>query len=324
MTRSRLRRGFTLAELLVVIAIIAVLIGLLLPAVQRVREAANRMSCTNNLKQIALAAHNHHTAFGRFPAGAVALGDPAYFGAWPYGERYTGWVIPLLPYLEQDSVYRGSIANPDVFFAGGRNSVAGTVIKTLICPSDGLPDPPQFELIAPGVDPFHPDGAYTALMSYGASWGTRYTPYPVPLVKDGVFNYNMATRVTDVTDGTSSTILFGERDSNDPLWPDSWPYPLVSFAEWYPGEPPYGGRVALTSINYRLPASIKTNPPPYRSPAGMDIASKRMTAYGSRHPGGCNLAFADGSVRFVSESMDLVTLQALSTKAGGEVLAADY
>ena len=130
------RRGFTLIELLVVIAIIAILIGLLLPAVQKVREAASRMSCQNNLKQIALAAHNYHDATGRFPTGARL---PVDVGGTPSGG--TNVWVELLPYFEQDNLYKKWDSNDNRNnVAGGRNATQAQVIKILLCPSDPLPE----------------------------------------------------------------------------------------------------------------------------------------------------------------------------------------
>ena len=136
-SRTAPRRGFTLIELLVVIAIIAILIGLLLPAVQKVREAANRIKCTNNLKQIALAAHNYHDDHGQFPTGAhlpVPVGDVPTGG--------TNLWVELLPYFEQDNLYKQwDYKDNRNNVAGGRNATQAQVIKILLCPSDPLPEP---------------------------------------------------------------------------------------------------------------------------------------------------------------------------------------
>src|SRR5262245_25533107 len=127
------RRGFTLIELLVVIAIIAVLIGLLLPAVQKVRETAARISCANNLKQIALAAHNYHDATNRFPTGARLSID---VGGIPTGG--TNLWVELLPYFEKDNLYKQWDHNDNRNNVGGTNALSARVIKILLCPSDPL------------------------------------------------------------------------------------------------------------------------------------------------------------------------------------------
>jgi prepilin-type N-terminal cleavage/methylation domain-containing protein len=136
--RTQVRSAFTLIELLVVIAIIGVLIALLLPAVQKVREAANRMKCTNNLKQLAIAAHHHHDAKGRFPTGVHTVDHMA-------DDRYangTTWEVELFPFLEQDNLYRRwDYSDHRNNVAGGMNATTAQVVKVLICPSDSLTDP---------------------------------------------------------------------------------------------------------------------------------------------------------------------------------------
>ena len=172
-------------------------------------------------------------------------------------------------------------------------------------------------------------GIFYGLTSYGANAGTQLRPnYPTPIVKDGMFNFNTSVRLTDVTDGTSNTILFGEHDSGEPLWSAFYPPSqggpdFLNFSIWSSG---FNGcwRIALVQINYHLPASVATSPPPLFSPIWQDMYNKRNYTYGSRHFGGCNMVFADGSVHFVSQNLDLITLQSLSTKAGGEVIAVDF
>jgi prepilin-type N-terminal cleavage/methylation domain-containing protein/prepilin-type processing-associated H-X9-DG protein len=300
------RRGFTLIELLVVIAIIAVLIGLLLPAVQKVREAANRAQCLNNLKQIALAAHHHHDARDHFPTGVHYAVD--------VGGRLTGgtnvWV-ELLPYFEQDNLYKKwDYYDTSNNFAGGRNATTAQVIKILICPSDPLPEPVyQF-----------PSGEFYGLSTYGGNAGKRSVSTAAsPRTLDGIFFPDSSVRLADITDGTSNTFLFGERFTVDPefdsrisvVWPGVGP--LWRWGRWAnviaPG--------ANASVTLSTPVPIN-----YRVPTGGDLPAvqDRVCAFGSGHPGGANFAFADGSVRFLSESMPLLTLQALSTRAGAEVV----
>jgi prepilin-type N-terminal cleavage/methylation domain-containing protein len=213
MTRSLpspARRGFTLIELLVVLAIIAVLIGLLLPAVQKVREAANRAECLNNLKQIALAAHNFHDTTGRFPTG-VRL--PVFVGVRPTGA----------PYFEQDNLYRQWDYIDNRNNVGGKDGTSAQVIKVLLCPSDLLPEPVQ---LTTGTNSLTPswDWGFYGMSSYGGNAGKRSvhtggSPTFPRMTRDSVFFINSCVRLTDITDGTSSTFLFGERNHRDRTGP---------------------------------------------------------------------------------------------------------
>jgi prepilin-type N-terminal cleavage/methylation domain-containing protein/prepilin-type processing-associated H-X9-DG protein len=313
---SKTRRGFTLVELLVVIAIIAVLIGLLLPAVQKVRAAANRTQCLNHLRQLAIAAHHSHDATGQFPTGARLPID--------VGDRPTGgtnlWV-ELLPYIEQDNLHRKWDYNDNRNnVAGERNATQAQVIKILLCPSDPLPEPVAH--YTEGAVPW--SWGFYGLSSYGGNGGQRSTntggPPDFPrLTRDGIFFIDSHIRQADITDGTSNTFLFGERVHHDPefdrLRPVLWPVaaPAAGWGRW--------GYVANAAANANVTLSTPV-PINYRVPPGGDFSTleDRLCAFGSGHRGGANFAFADGSVRFLSESTPLPTLQALSTRAGGEVV----
>jgi prepilin-type N-terminal cleavage/methylation domain-containing protein/prepilin-type processing-associated H-X9-DG protein len=310
---SQRRSGFTLIELLVVIAIIAVLIGLLVPAVQNVREAANRISCTNNLKQLALAAHTHHDVKGKFPTG-VHIVDQLADGRYANG---TAWQVELLPYLDQENLQRKwDYTDQPNNVAGGRNAVTAQVIKFLLCPSDPLPDP-VFHVVSL---PYYQwaEGFY-GLGSYGGNGGKRSYPKS-QATRDGMFFQDSKIRLADVSDGPSNTLLFGERSHGDPESDRItvyFPYPLARAGAWAEAFAIYGG--GLPNHMLSTPVRINYQVPPSGGNDQVRV-DDRFCAFGSGHPGGANFAFVDGSVRFLSEQTNLETLQELSTRAGGEVV----
>jgi prepilin-type N-terminal cleavage/methylation domain-containing protein/prepilin-type processing-associated H-X9-DG protein len=321
---QRCRGAFTLIELLVVIAIIAVLIGLLVPAVQKVRETAIRMSCANNLKQLALAAHNHHDAKRRFPNGLHTVETT--------GGRYvngTCWEVELLPYFEQENLNnRWDYTDFRNNVAGDRNATAAQVLTVLLCPSDPLPDPVWYVPISSQFPQYAYASGFYGLSSYGGNAGKR-SFRPGLATRDGVFFQDSSIRLADVADGASNTILFGERSHVDPEFDrlafafDPSFYPLGKEGKWAAVYATSGGSAAerLLStpvpINYRVPAGI--TPEEFLALTGAEV--NRLCAFGSGHPGGANFAFVDGSVRFLCDQTDLATLQALSTRAGGEVVS---
>jgi prepilin-type N-terminal cleavage/methylation domain-containing protein/prepilin-type processing-associated H-X9-DG protein len=320
------RCGFTLVELLVAIAIIGVLLGLLLPAVQKVREASNRIQCTNNLKQLALASLNYHDDKKEFPNGVHPV--DSINGGHANG---TCWEVELLPYLEQENLKkRWDYTEFGDNVAGGRNATTAQVLPVLLCPSDLLPDPVCFV----DLSPWYPQYAYAigfyALSSYGGNAGKWSGNGPLA-TRDGIFFQDSRIRLADVTDGTSITFLFGERSHRDPEFDrlafacSPTFYPLGKMGRWAAVFPTGGGSIlerllsTPVPINYRVPAG--TPPEEFLGPTGAQNC--RLRAFGSGHPGGANFAFVDGSVRFVGDSIPLPTLQALSTRAGGEVVSAD-
>ena len=313
------RSGFTLLELLAVIAIIGLLIALLLPAVQMAREAARRMSCANNLKQQSLAATMYHDARGQFPAGNHL---PVNVGGVPTGGSNV-WV-ELLPYIEQLNLYERWDVDNRINVAGGRTATQAQVIKILICPSDPLPE--TVVHLTAAAAPSWSHGFY-GMSSYGGNAGLRsYHPGPPPgypgLTKDGIFWIDSCVRLAEIsTDGASNTILFGERYHRDPefddLQPDLIPTigPLAGWGKW--------GFVAVGTAHVTLSTPVRIN---YKVPlVGANLLSlqDRLCAFGSGHSGGANFAFADGSVRFISETLPIDTLRAFSTRAGGEVASPD-
>jgi prepilin-type N-terminal cleavage/methylation domain-containing protein len=297
--RSPRRPGFTLIELLVVIAIIAILIGLLLPAVQKIREAAARLQCQNNLKQIALAAYNYHDSYLHFPP-AVNIPDEDDFG-WPVAPspgRWYGLQMALFPYYEQDNLRHNLIDNvPDPHYrnCNGVNSVGAQVVKILVCPSDAaMPTPARGQF---GI-------YYFGLSSYGGCSGSSpTTTNGRQSLKDGVFYMNSSVRLTEITDGTSGTLLFGERSRLN--------LPAARTSEAV-------GGWAWANFFAQEDNTMNTSEP-------MEgIRTHDLNQFGSMHSGGLlsNFAMADASVRSISTSINLIVFQRLSTRAGGEVVDA--
>jgi prepilin-type processing-associated H-X9-DG protein/prepilin-type N-terminal cleavage/methylation domain-containing protein len=323
MPSRRHRSAFTLIELLVVLGIISVLIGLLLPAVQKVREAANRIQCANNLTQLALAAHQHHDYQGKFPTGLHIV--ESINGRHANG---TCWEVELLPYLEQQNLkQRWDYTDFRNNVAGGTNATTAQVLKLLVCPSDTLPDPVVY--LSYASYPYA--WGFYGLSSYGGNAG-RQSFRPKFATRDGIFFQDSRIRLADVNDGASNTFLFGERSHFDPEYDrlnlafSPGPEPLCHFGRWanvFASAGSLAEHLLSTPvpINYQVPAGISAEE--FLGPTG--AANLRWCAFGSGHPGGANFAFADGSVRFVSESIPLTTLRALSTRAGREIISGnDY
>jgi prepilin-type N-terminal cleavage/methylation domain-containing protein/prepilin-type processing-associated H-X9-DG protein len=291
------RSAFTLIELLVVIAIIAVLIGLLLPAVQKVREAAARMSCQNNLKQIGLALHNYHDTYQKFPSGFYNSGADGYL-------LYTTWEVQILPMLEQTALAQQTrawlIANPGNPWQASNPSIAATV-PMFICPSN--PRPKVIDAGSSGI------GAPVSLTSYLGCAGTTSGN---PVSADGVLYADSKIRLTDITDGTSNTLLVGERPASTDLQWGWWPaaYGTSGAGD---GDCVLGSRDAALALYLGAPATNVGLRPGNLNYQG-DAAH-----WWSAHTGGVNFLFADGSIHFLSYDADSILPQ-LSTRASGEVV----
>jgi prepilin-type N-terminal cleavage/methylation domain-containing protein len=299
----RQRRGFTLVELLVVIAIVAVLLGLLLPAVQKVRESAARAQCQNNLHQIGLALHNYHGRTGSFPPGYVCpqpQANPDYTApGW-------GWAALLLPDLEQDNLARQ--INYALPVEDPSNQAARTpALKLFVCPADRATG--VFTVYSQAGTPL----AQAATNSYAASFGVGVDLDEELDDPDGVFSRNSRVRITDITDGSSNTFAVGERAAL--LTQTPWAG-AVSFGTTRvtPGAPVINpGAVEEAPTQVLAHVAVHTLNDPNSDPED----------FYTPHTGAGLFLFADGSVRPVRVGVSLAVLQALATRDGGETVNAD-
>jgi len=295
-----LHRGYTLVELLVVVAVLAILMGLLIPAVQKVRAAAARMSCANNLKQIVLAAHSYHDTDDAFPS-AVRRSRTADYPA-------LSWFGRLLPYLDQQPMWERTVADyaktKDPFAESPAHGNRDKLLPVVSCPSD---DRLKTAWVVPLFKPKMP----LAMTSYQGNSGTNHR------ANDGVIYRNSRVRLTNISDGASNTLLVGERP----------PSPELVFGWWYAGagmagtgalDFTLGAQEVNSTYNHRHYRACGRGPFTYGPGKFDDYCA--VFHYWSPHDGGANFAFCDGSVRFLAYSAASV-LPALATRAGDEVVA---
>lgn len=300
------RTGFTLVELLVVIAIIGVLVGLLLPAVQAAREAARRMQCSNNMKQLILAQHNYHDTFKTFPPGRLGpdgSNPPGTSNANFDGAARSGCsgMVMILPFMELQNLYdSGNLIQGNIFsqMPGWDTPEALAAIaqrpSVFACPSD-ISEDTRIESGHPlGVTSYSLVGGTNGPSSYGTN--VKYT-------NTGMFMYYNAYGMESCIDGTSNTMFIGEvaRGDNE-------------------------DQGSVWAVGSRLRSHVRTTRNPMNTPPGLgtvlDLYGVQCNAaFSSLHPGGANFAIGDGSVRFIAETINLTTYRALSTRAGGEIIS---
>lgn len=317
--------GFTLVELLVVIAIIGILIGMLLPAVQQVREAARRTQCANNMRQCALACMNYESAHMNFPPG---LNIPVRNGAGgtlrtshvdangnnpqsPIIDRFASWHVWILPFMEENNIYdRMVLTEWQWINIDSPDAPGAQVIESYICPSDfGGP-----VWVLPGGS--FPD-SHIAVNSYFGSAGIQGWFY-LDRTSDGFFNYNTETTFGKLIDGSSNTLMIGERYSFDPNFEKFDESRGWAWADRNSGRNCLIG--TLAPINHMIPDGITaTSSGPF---AETDL---KFNSFSSGHPGGANFALGDGSVHFVSEGgvASLQVLQSLAVINDGQAVGID-
>jgi prepilin-type N-terminal cleavage/methylation domain-containing protein/prepilin-type processing-associated H-X9-DG protein len=293
---NRSHKGYTLIELLVVIAIIAILIGLLLPAVQKIRAAADRIRCANNLKQVGLAAHAYHADHDAFPA-ALALGSGVR-------QPYLSWLARLLPYLEQDAMWRATeedfVRYPNPFSAAPPHRMRDRPVAIFSCPADF-----RVSTAWTVYSPITNQPSRVALTSYLGNSGTAGRR------RDGVLFLNSRVAIDHISDGASNTLFAGERP---PSYDIQWGW-------WYVG----AGSDNEGTLDVVLGAAERSFLPDTACGLGPAVFSPGAFRdecatfhHWSPHPGGAHFGLCDGSVRFLTYASAPV-LPALATRAGGEV-----
>ncbi|MFT7632357.1 MAG: prepilin-type N-terminal cleavage/methylation domain-containing protein [Mariniblastus sp.] len=320
MSNNTHRKGFTLVELLVVIAIIGILIGMLLPAVQQVREAARRIQCGNQIRQLALACHNYESTYKHFPPGLnlpIENGVSGCFRNWdnladvvippqpPHTGQFGSWMVWILPFIEQNNAYNQlDLTTREYATSVGPNFVEANKIPTFLCPSESSDDSVTYRGNVFGANDY-----------FGVAGIQGW--YTSGVTEDGMFSYNSKTTFGKISDGSSNTLLIGERNSKDPEYEA-----FANFRGWA-----WANRSAardcivgvLEPINYMLPEGVGPNP-------SFAWTDKKFNSFGSGHPGGANFAMADGSIHMLTLSgvgSQLELLQNLAVINDGSITSLD-
>jgi prepilin-type N-terminal cleavage/methylation domain-containing protein/prepilin-type processing-associated H-X9-DG protein len=311
-SRFRSRLGFTLIELLVVIAIIAILIGLLLPAVQKVREAAARMKCQNNFKQIGLGLHNYHDSYQKFPVGTTE----ALNGNGSQTNRMD-WAVLILPYVEQNAIYQNAFAaNTTSGNMVGNFTGFQTPIPTFICPSDS--NSPKVHTGSSPTDANQQGahGNYVACAGNTVYNPTTPTADPSGANLAGMFYSNSKVRMTDIADGTSNTLMASEirlspdvngHDTRGRYYNNAGQGGILFSTLYVPNQVAAPDIISYCQSIPKAPCTSST--------VGLVITAR------SYHTGGVNACLADGSVKFVSDSVNPTTWLYAGGRADGQVLS---
>ena len=308
MTASQ-RRAFTLVELLVVIAIIGILVAMLLPAVQSAREAARRMQCSNNLRQVVLALHNYHVNHQQFPIGVVWV--PDRIGT--HGPMFATWIGQLLPFLEQEAVYNlANFSQPNGSGPGNPWNIPYMKVRiaTMQCPSDAVQVRANNDVYAKGN---YAGNNGLGPMQFTASPTCADCTIPR---KPGIFMNNSCTRISNLRDGTSCTVLVSE------LLQGQGDLGFQGVMHYWEGCLYQHDRTPNTSVADEMRMNFCGEPRTFAPCIGVfaPYSTQQYLSARSLHPGGVNSGFGDGSVKFVHDSIDMTLWQNLGTPADGQIV----